>query len=106
VTRREAEATVVLVRAGVEVARWPLAHDLRPDLALVDALARFQLLARRAGCRIEVREAGGALVALLDLVGLGDVVGDARAALQVDREPEGREEIGVEEAGLGHDPVA
>jgi hypothetical protein len=71
--RLGADATVVLTRAGTEVAAWPLGslHAVGlPDLALVDALARWQVLARRAGCSIHVRGASPELRALVDLAGL------------------------------------
>ncbi|WSR01309.1 STAS domain-containing protein [Streptomyces sp. NBC_01210] len=45
-----------------------------PDLAAVDAVARLQLTARRLGGRIRLRDTGPELRALLDLVGLGEVV--------------------------------
>ncbi|MGB9281455.1 MAG: hypothetical protein WCB57_15420, partial [Pseudonocardiaceae bacterium] len=61
---------VVLVHGAAEVASWPLMAWDRPDLAVVDELARWQLAARRLGCSIQVREACGELVELLDLLGL------------------------------------
>ena len=45
-----------------------------PDLAVVDALARCLLEARRAGCSIGLRHPCPELGALLDLVGLADVL--------------------------------
>jgi hypothetical protein len=93
--RREALATVVLVRGGDELSHWPLAG--RPDLDAVDALARLALAARRLGCAIRLRDADPDLVGLLALVGLaGEVVG----------EPEDREEIRAEEVVVPDDPVA
>ncbi|MCP3818949.1 STAS domain-containing protein [Streptomyces sp. A3M-1-3] len=60
-----------------------------PDLAAVDVLARLQLTARRAGCRIRLRHPSGRLRALLALVGLGvEVLGEAE-----EREPP----LGVQE---------
>lgn len=67
---------------GREDAGQPAAVDcdvggvLRPDLALVEVLARLGLVARRAG-GVELRlcNVPGELRALLDLVGLADVVG-------------------------------
>lgn len=44
------------------------------DLALVEAVARLALVARRAGRRLRLRRAGPELQGLLDLVGLADVV--------------------------------
>jgi hypothetical protein len=71
---RETPGTVVLVRAGTELASWPLVRRGRPDLALVDELARLHLAAIRVGCGIQLRQACRSLVELLHLVGLGAVV--------------------------------
>ncbi|MDX2698843.1 STAS domain-containing protein [Streptomyces ipomoeae] len=61
-----------------------------PGLAIIDALARMQLAARRAGGRIRLRDPDPALRALLGLVGLAfDVEGQVEQG-----EPAG----GVEEA--------
>jgi hypothetical protein len=61
------------------------------DLAVLDALARLQLVARRCGMRCDVHAAGD-VAALLDLTGLAD------ALRQPVREPEPREQrLGVEE---------
>ncbi|MFD4034302.1 STAS domain-containing protein [Streptomyces sp. NPDC058637] len=52
---------------------------IRPDLALVEAVARLGLVARRAGdAEIRLRNVPAELSALLDLVGLTDVVGHIR----------------------------
>ncbi len=60
-----------------------------PDLAVVDALARFQLMTRRAGGRMWLEEVSPALAELLDLSGLRREMGG---------QPEGREEtLGVQE---------
>ncbi len=69
---------------------------LRPDLATVDALARLQLQARRLGLSIHLRDADPALVGLLDLVGL---------RLELCREAEVGEEVGVEEVVVADDPA-
>ncbi|WP_405811598.1 STAS domain-containing protein [Streptomyces sp. NBC_01520] len=70
-----------LLRGGAD-AGPPAAVDcdvggvLRPDLALVEALARLGLVARRAGgVELRLRNVPGELRSLLDLVGLADVVG-------------------------------
>jgi hypothetical protein len=44
------------------------------DAVTVDALARLQLAALRSGCRMRLRGACPDLLALLELMGLGDVV--------------------------------
>ena len=62
-------------------------------LEIVDALARLQLAARRAGYRIEVKNAPDDLVELVELAGLDEVLG-----VEPRRQPEEREErLGVEE---------
>jgi hypothetical protein len=53
----------------------PHAVGPHPQLGLVDALARLQLAARRAGCTIRLRDPSSELVDLLDLVGLAGLVG-------------------------------
>ena len=69
---------------------------LRPDLVVVEAIARSQLRARRSGTRIRLQFAGDELPALLELVGLRREVGG---------EPEGGEEVGVEEGVEAGDAV-
>jgi hypothetical protein len=76
---------VVLTRGPAEVASWPLARGCRPDLAVVDELARLSLAARRLGCSIWLRDACEELAELLELVGLGlglEVVGEAEGGEQ------------------------
>jgi hypothetical protein len=101
VDRGRPRAEVVLLRGDQEVARWALTHSGPPDLGLVDEVARLQLSARRAGCRIWLRHACPDLVGLLDLVGLRELV-----ALQLVGEAEDFEEAGVEEVVVPDDPVA
>ncbi|MEU3525317.1 STAS domain-containing protein [Streptomyces sp. NPDC038707] len=68
-----------------------------PGLAAVDLLARLELTARRAGGRIRLRDAGPALVGLLDLLGL---------RFQTEGQIEQREPpLGVEEAVETGDPA-
>ncbi len=89
---------VVLVGSGgADVAIWVVGGAGAPDLAAVDALARSQLSARRLGGSIRVDAACEELAELLDLVGLSREVGG---------QPEGREEVGVEEGVEPGDPVA
>jgi len=66
--------TVVLTRGDVEVATWPLPGCGRPDMGIVDQLARLQLEAQRLGCSIRLRHVTSELVELLELAGLDDVV--------------------------------
>jgi hypothetical protein len=83
--------------SGAELAAWVIQGPDLPDLALVDALARWQLSARRAGGAIGLREVREELRELLDLVGLGREVGG---------QAEGGEQVGVEEGVVPGDPVS
>ncbi|MFH9688469.1 STAS domain-containing protein [Streptomyces sp. NPDC017413] len=56
---------------------------IRPDLTLVEAVARLALVARRSGRTLRLRRVPPELRSLLDLVGLADVV-------TLDEGPEGR----------------
>ena len=49
-------------------------EDVAADAVAVEALARLQLAARRAGCRITMRSASPELVELIGLLGLQDVL--------------------------------
>jgi hypothetical protein len=95
------------MRGDAELASWPLAEGGRPDLSVVDELARLQLAARRLGCSIRLRNACGHLWDLLDLAGLAHVVTRIGGlVVEVAGEPEGAEELGVEEGVEPGDPVA
>ena len=72
----------------------------RPGLDLVDDLLRMQLAARRRGWRVRLRDAPPALRGLLELAGLAGVL-----ALEPHREPEGGEELGIEEVVHPRDPL-
>jgi ABC-type transporter Mla MlaB component len=71
----------------------------RPDLALVESLARMQLRARRRGERVRLRNVSDDLRGLLELVGLTDVL-----AVEAEREPEFREQVRVDEVMQPGDP--
>ena len=74
VLRPGGDAIVVLAVGGTEVASWPLAGSARPDLDVIDALARLALIARRLGGAIGLREAGPELLGLVHFVGLDDLL--------------------------------
>jgi len=77
-----------------------------PDLVVVDALARLQLAARRLGYSIRLRNPSAELRALLDLVGLADVVLDAAALpLEARGETEGGKQLGIEKVVQPGDPA-
>ncbi len=71
----------------------------RPDLALVESLARMQLRARRRGERVRLRNVSEELRGLLELVGLTDVL-----AVEPEREPEVGEQLRVDEVMQPGDP--
>jgi hypothetical protein len=96
---------VVLVRGDTELACWALSDSDRPGLTLVDELVRLQLVARRLGCSIQLRETYVELVELLELVGLRHVF-IASPRLEGVRKAERREEAGVDEVVVPDDPVA
>jgi len=92
------DAVVLVVDAETdEILGWVDAR--RPDLAIVDALARMQLGARRRGTRLKLRNVNDELRRLLELVGLADVL-----ALEPRREPELGEQLGVDEVMQSADP--
>jgi hypothetical protein len=96
VAQTQVAAIVVVLRVGAEIATWPLEVTGRIDLAVVAEVARLQLNAGRIGATIHLRDAQPELVALLSLVGLVEVIGQA----------EGGEQVGVEEVVEPRDPIA
>jgi hypothetical protein len=114
--------TVVLVLDGeVEVVLWRMDGMPDPDLWVVDALARLQLAARQMGGSIRLRNPCERLRALLDFAGMSevfpDVVIDGAGApdpevppagqalpLEAGGQPEGGEQLGVEEVVDRRDP--
>jgi hypothetical protein len=68
-------ARIVVVRADGTREVTLLVGDRPPDLSVVAALARLQLLCRRAGGRMHLEEVDTRLYELLDLCGLGGEVG-------------------------------
>lgn len=77
-----------------------------PDLVLVDLLARLRLVTGRLGAALVVLGAPPELDQLLAFVGLLAVVSPRRLdGRELDREPEPREEPGVEEVVDVGDPA-
>jgi anti-anti-sigma regulatory factor len=60
--------------AGAELVICDLTHIRRPDAAVIDALARVELTARRLGCTVLYRHAHPDVRSLLDLAGLRQVL--------------------------------
>jgi hypothetical protein len=74
-TDRPQERTrIVLVCGDVVVSSWALPVAARPDLGLIDKLARLQLAARRRGCSIRLQHVDPELSDLLVLAGLAEIV--------------------------------
>lgn len=77
------------------------------DVAVVDALCRMRLAARRRGCQLKLRGASARLLDLVFLVGLGDALPVAsRSELGTEGQPEEREHPGrIEEERDPADPA-
>jgi hypothetical protein len=82
---------VIVANDGAEIVVGRL-DARRPGLVLVDALARLQLAACRQGCAIRLRDPSEELCALLEFVGLADLL-----AVEARRQPELGEQARVEE---------
>jgi ABC-type transporter Mla MlaB component len=65
----------VLNGTGAEIACCDVA-GVDPDAVTVDALARLQLAAKRAGCQVRLRRASSDLLELVAFMGLEDVLAD------------------------------
>lgn len=92
---------------GIAVVVVDVSGYQRPDLQLIDMIARVRLAAARLGASFAVRGAGPDVVRLLELVGLPEVIPlDASPPLQALREPEPGEQAGVEEVVDVRDPPA
>jgi anti-anti-sigma regulatory factor len=75
-------------------------EGLPADLAALDALARVQLAARRAGLELRLRHASPGFCELVALCGLEGVL-----RVEAERQPEEREQrLGVEEERELDDP--
>jgi hypothetical protein len=93
-----ADAVVLVVHGDAEMVVGRLT-GARPDLALVDALSRLQLAARRLGCAIRLDGASRDLRDILELTGLA-----GRLGVEPRREAEGSEQLGVQEVVDAGDP--
>jgi hypothetical protein len=100
VTGNATRTVVEVVDRGVAVATVRIEGSL-PGLFVVDALARLAVAARRVGLSVRVPEAGADLRELAAFAGLADAL-----ALEERRQPEGREDAGVEEVVQPDEPPA
>ena len=91
-----------LERSGAEVLVCDVGALSHPDAGTIEALARLQLMARRLGCRMRLRDPSPELAELLDLFGLADVL-----RVEPGRQPEeGEQPLRVEErVEMGDPPV-
>jgi STAS domain len=80
---------------------------LTADVGAVDVLARLQVVARRAGMEIRVRDASPELLELLDFVGLRETLCvEIELRVEVEGQAEEREQrLGVEEERELDDPA-
>ncbi|MEU4894030.1 STAS domain-containing protein [Streptomyces sp. NPDC044780] len=118
VTRAEVERLCERLRALVRhrPGAGPVTVDVggvrRPDLTVVEALARLRLTAHRLGCGIRLRGAGGELRRLLAWTGLDEALTAPAASghalgLEPGGQTEQREEaLGVQEGVEPGDPAA
>ena len=95
-----ADAVVLVVHGDAEVVVGRLT-GARPDITLVDAIARLQLAARRLGCSIRLGGVSSDLRGILELAGLGNDLG-----VEPRREAESGEQLGVQEVVDADDPSA
>ncbi len=73
-----------------------------PTATTIDQIARLQLEAQRCGCRLELKDAGLELAALIGFCGLSEVL-----RVEVERQAEERKDfLGVEEKSELDDPSA
>jgi ABC-type transporter Mla MlaB component len=102
------ERVRVLLAAGVvEVITCEVGGLTHPDPGAVDALARLQLTARRLGRSIRLRHPRRELRDLLGLTGLCTALPcDAGLRLEPQWQPEGREQVRVDEEVDPADPAA
>lgn len=91
---------ILVLDDGGEIPVWYLDAGWRADLGVIDGLARLQLGARRLGHRIRLDNPCADLSQLLHFFGLAEALG-----LELGGEPEGLEELGVEEVVQPGDPA-
>ena len=88
---------VVMIVDGAEVVVWEPPVGVRPDLAVIDHLARLQLQAMRRGCTLRMRNPCVDMLALVRLVGLAEMFGIADASVEVQGNAERLEQLRVQE---------
>lgn len=87
---------VVMIVDGTEVVVWEPPVGVRPDLAVVEHLARLRLTAHRRGYELRLRNPCADMVGLIRFVGLAEVFGLDRS-VEVVGEPEAGEQLRLQE---------
>lgn len=91
---------------GVHLVTCEVGALTDPDPVAVDALARMQLTARRAGGSIRLRHARARLRDLLAAIGLCEALPRCGRTVRAERETEQREQAGIDEEVDPADPSA
>jgi hypothetical protein len=87
---------VVMIVDGAEVVVWEPPVGVRPNLDVIEHLARLRLAARRRGYELRLRDPCADMVALIKFVGLAGVFG-LDDSVDVVGQAEGGEQFGLEE---------
>jgi hypothetical protein len=87
---------VVMVVDGAEVVVWEPPVGVRPNLAVIEHLARLRLTAKRRGYELRLRDPCADMVGLIKFVGLAEVFG-LEDSVEVVGQTEGGEQVRVEE---------
>jgi anti-anti-sigma factor len=99
------EVRSLLDDGGVARIVCDLGSITQSDVAVVDALCRMRLVARRHGCQLRLRNASQGLLELISLIGLSDVMPGVDSGGEVEGQSEQREHPGrVEEECDPADP--
>jgi len=75
---------VVVHRAGVELTRWGVPLDGRPDLDVIDELANVALAAKRTEVEVVLHVFCPRLASIIDLVGLRDALSAIGPSAMID----------------------
>lgn len=98
-----ARVTVVVRRGTGELVVVGHLDSLRPDLDLIDRLARLQWAAARLGIALGYADPCPTLRGVIELTGMDDVL--LGPSVEAGREAEGLEVLGPDEVGPGGDPA-
>lgn len=88
---------VVMIVDGAEVVVWEPPVGVRPNLDVIDHLARLRLMARRRGYELRLRDPCADMIGLIRFVGLAAVFGLEEESVEVVGQTEGGEQPGIEE---------